>query len=365
VTGLCGTFAAMSDFALPQPAVTALHPRVLLGAGRGSASFGDLVQARWNCTHAIDDADREHYHAKHQELLRRFQAEHGEIIHDYWSESAPAAVAVTSRPLPFGRAQQLALHRRTEQLSASRPEFSRLLLRIDRQAVRGSNVLAGMSQRIAITNLYSLTRDVTAYLEADREIRLGRSKNGIPEHDATVSAYNSELKNIAHYVGEAGSRQAQIIYLQGMMRGLLALIVLAPLLALMFRAIDVPGLDSTLFVACLIAGSFGAAMSVLMRMSGGRFVVNHEVGREYVTNLGFARPFIGAVFAVLLYFAFRGELLQQVEPPSEPQGAFAFFVASGFVIGFSERFAKEIVRAADQSSGDEVNPSIPEQRESR
>jgi hypothetical protein len=355
----------MSDFALPQPTVATLSPRVLLGAGRGSASFGDLVQARWNATNAIDEETRERHHAKQQELLRRFQAEHGEIIHDYWSEEAPAAVAVTCRPTRFGRGQQLTLHRRTEQLSASKPEFSRLLLRIDRQAVRGSNVLAGMSQRIAISNLYSLTRDVTAYLEADHAIRHGSATNGIPEHDATLAAYDSELKNIAGYVGEAGSRQAQIIYLQGMMRGLLALIVLAPLVALMFKALDVPGIDSTLFVACLVAGSFGAAMSVLMRMSGGRFVVNHEVGREYVTNLGFARPFIGAVFAVLLYFAFQGELLQQVEPPEGPQGQFAFFVASGFVIGFSERFAKEIVRAADQSTATDLDRSAPQARESR
>jgi len=356
----------MSDFALPRPAlprstVAALNPRALLGAGRGSASFGDLVDARWDYTHARDDDARERYHAKHRALLDRFQSEHGEIVHDYWSESAPAAVAVTSRPRRFGRGQQLALHRRTEQLSASQPEFSRLLLQVDRQAVRSSNVLAGMSQRIAITNLYSLTRDVTAYLE----IRLGRAKDGVPKHNATRSAYDSELKNIAHYVGEAGSRQAQIIYLQGMMRGLLALIVLAPLLALMFRTLDVPGVSSTLFVGCLVAGSFGAAISVLMRMSGGRFDVNHEVGREYVTNLGFARPFIGAVFALLLYFAFKGELLQQVEPPQGPQGEFAFFVASGFVIGFSERFAKEIVRATDQSTGADSNPSAPQPRESQ
>jgi hypothetical protein len=353
----------MSDLALPQPAT--LRPLALLGASRGSASFGDLVEARWNFTRAHDDDARERHHSKYLEILRRFEAEHGEIIHDYWSDAAPAAVAVTCRPTRFKRGQKLTLHRRTEQLSASRPEFSRLLLRIDRQAVRGSNVLAGMSQRIAITNLYSLTRDVTTYLEADQAVRLGHSKHGIPEHGATLSAYDTELKDIAHYVGEAGSRQAQIIYLQGMMRGLLALIVLAPLLALMFGALDVPGVDSTLFVACLVAGAFGAAMSVLMRMSGGRFVVNHEIGREYVTNLGFARPFIGAIFALLLYFAFRGELLQQVTPPTGPQGELAFFVASGFLVGFSERFAKEIVRAAEQSSGADVNRSVPQPREAQ
>jgi hypothetical protein len=351
----------MSDIAVLSPAAP-LRSRALLREGPGSASFGELVQTHWLMSHAGDDEDRARHEQRYQEMLRRFRAEHGEMIHSYWSEEVPAGVAVTCRSTRFPRAQKLALHRRTEQLSTSQPEFSRLLLRIDRQAVRGSNVLAGMSQRIAITNLYSLTRDVTTYLEAHHRIRVGHSRNGIPGHDATLSAYGAELTNIARYVGEAGSRQAQIIYLQGMMRGLLALFIMAPLLALLFGVLDVPGVDSTLFVACLVAGSFGAAMSVLMRMSGGRFVVNHEIGREYVTNLGFARPFVGAIFALLLYFAFRGELLQQVEPPPGPQGEFAFFVASGFVIGFSERFAKEIVRAAEPSPGTTDSVPSPHQR---
>ena len=55
-----------------------------------------------------------------------------------------------------------------------------------------------------------------------------------------------------------------------------------------------------------------------MRMSGGKFDVNHEIGREYVSNLGLARPYIGAVFALLLYFAVQGGLLDQVNVP-EPR----------------------------------------------
>jgi hypothetical protein len=37
--------------------------------------------------------------------------------------------------------------------------------------------------------------------------------------------------------------------------------------------------------------------------------------------------------------------------PTGDRGAFAFFVAFGFLIGFSERFAKEIVRSAQAGSG--------------
>ena len=76
-----------------------------------------------------------------------------------------------------------------------------------------------------------------------------------------------------------------------------------------------------MFVGCLLAGAVGAVMSVLIRMSSGNLDVNHEFGREYLSNLGLVRPFIGAIFALLLYFAFKGELLQQIYVPEHGSGA--------------------------------------------
>jgi hypothetical protein len=126
-------------------------------------------------------------------------------------------------------------------------------------------------------------------------------------------------------------------------------VALAPLAGLLLPPAAVPDSDASLFAGCLVAGAFGATMSVLIRMSSGKFDVNHEVGRGYVTNLGVARPYIGAIFALLLYFASQGGLLHQVSVP-DGSARFAFFVAAGFLIGFSERFAKEIVRSADSGA---------------
>jgi hypothetical protein len=326
----------MSDIAVPQPTVA--RARVYLAPGRESSSFADLVRARWLSTPECDPEAHDLY----LDTLRRFERDHGEIVDDYWSENEPAAVAVTCRRR-FLRRKQLTLHRRTERLSAGRPGFARLLLGVDRQAVRASNVLAGMGQRIAMCNLYSLTREVTTYLDAHHGENV--------DHEEALASYERELEGIADYADQAAARQAQIIFLHGMMFGLFMLFVFAVGLAFAFSGLDVPGVEPTLFVACLVAGSFGAAMSVLIRMSNGKFAVNHEIGREYVARFGFVRPFIGAIFALLLFFAFRGELLQQVDLPAGPQGELAFFVASGFLIGFSERFAKEIVRAAQPPTG--------------
>jgi hypothetical protein len=161
------------------------------------------------------------------------------------------------------------------------------------------------------------------------------------------------------YTGQAGARQAQIVYLKGVLRGLGALIVLVPVLTVLISALNSSELDPMLFVGSVVAGSLGATMSVLMRMSGGKFDVNHEIGREYVSNLGLARPYIGAVFALLLYFAVQGGLLDQVTVPEPGDGEFAFYVAGAFAIGFSERFAKEIVRSAEAGTGGRPASSTP------
>ena len=122
-------------------------------------------------------------------------------------------------------------------------------------------------------------------------------------------------------------------------------------LAYVLSSGSVPDVDSTLFVGCLVAGSLGAVMSVLIRLGGDSFDVDHQFGREYLTSLAALRPFIGATFAVLLYFAFKGDLLKQVQVPGHDSGEFAFFVTSAFAIGFSERFAKQIVRSAEVGAG--------------
>ena len=70
-------------------------------------------------------------------------------------------------------------------------------------------------------------------------------------------------------------------------------------------------------------------MSVLMRMSGGKFDVNHEIGREYVTNLGLARPYIGADLRAAALLRLQGRPAQADPAPShDAAGEFAFFVAS-------------------------------------
>jgi hypothetical protein len=326
----------MTEFAaaaLPR----ALSRRAVRPSDRTS-SFGDLVHSRWE--HAQDATD-ERARQRYVETRERFEGEHGKIVDDYWSKREPAGVALCCKRLRFGRLEW-SLHRVMGSLAAGHSEYSPLLLRIARQSVRANSLLRGMTQRMATANLFSLSRDIMASLDTE-----GDNLSKVQE----IEAYRRDLHYIAGYAGEAGKRAARVVYLKGLLWGVLALAALAPALAYVLSSVSVPDVDSTLFVGCLVAGSLGAVMSVLIRLGGDSLDVDHQFGREYLTSLAALRPLIGAVFAVLLYFAFKGNLVKQVDVSGSGAGEFAFLVTASFAVGFSERFAKQIVRTAEAGAG--------------
>jgi len=315
-------------------------------------AFADLVRAK---SKGDDKGFRD--------LLERFEADQGPIIDSYWCHSPPGGVALTEmRPSlllrALGRGNETRLHRMTEQLVRDEPEFARLLLNSDRQSIRVANVLSGMSRRIALFTLFASTRQILTFLEG----YLRKKEEAAEQTPAEREALKREALDTLHvneriqkesysYYHQAAAREAQIVYLVGMLKGFVALVVGAVALAWLFGSLDVPGVDPTTFLGCLIAGGVGAVVSVLTRMNSDKFNVNHEIGREYLSRLGAFRPTIGAVFALLMYFALQGSLFENIRVPAENPEQFAWFLAVGFLLGFSERLAKEMLGSAETSLG--------------
>ena len=201
----------------------------------------------------------------------------------------------------------------TELLVRNEPEFANLLLAIDQQCIRVANVLSGMSRRIALFSLFASTRHVLTYLES---IVDKPTTPDVVAQSRTVTKHQWEsLRATQKYYGQAAARQAQIVYQGGMFVGFLLLCLAAVILGFLFQWLNVPGVDLTIFLGCLIAGGVGAIMSVLMRMGSGGFDVTHEIGREYLARLGAFRPAIGGTSALLLYFTLVGGLLPNVSLP--------------------------------------------------
>ena len=214
----------------------------------------------------------------------------------------------------FGRLEW-SLHRVMGSLAAGRSEYSPLLLRIARQSVRANSLLRGMTQRMATANLFALSRDIMASLDSEGD-----------DAATGLQAYTRDLRLHRGLRRRGGQARGARRLPQGPAAGRAGARGAAPALAYVLSSVSVPDVDSTLFVGCLVAGSLGAVMSVLIRLSGDSLDVDHQFGREYLTSLAALRPLIGAVFAVLLYFAFKGNLLKQVDVPGQGAGEFAFFV---------------------------------------
>jgi hypothetical protein len=208
------------------------------------------------------------------------------------------------------------------------------------QYVSVRNALRGLSQRLLVNWLFVWMRDLmlSAIPETDGSVT--------PLTEKQIAEQGKELDRIAEHYEQAASREAQIVYLGGMLGGVLALCAIAVPVGILLAASEVP-VNLTTFFGCLIAGALGALVSVVTRMSADKFHVRHEVGRSYVQRVAAFRPFIGGVFGLLVYFALQGGLIRQLDVPEDPRDRFAFFLVLAFAAGFSERLVKEVLRSTD------------------
>jgi hypothetical protein len=125
-------------------------------------SFADLVHVRWAWIAAQDDdAACERY----ETTYARFERDHGRIVKGHFSAREAAGVALCCRHLPWGRLQW-SVHRSMGALAVARPEVAPLLAHTAGESARASSILSGASQRVAVTRLFTLNRNVMTALEA-------------------------------------------------------------------------------------------------------------------------------------------------------------------------------------------------------
>ena len=315
-------------------------------------SFSELVDA-WAARESGTAAEE-----RYQELRAAFVHDHGEITDSYICESGPMAVAVTTvQPKRLGlrlfRARdRIEMYTETERLVRMHPEVAHIRHRGEVQYVSVRNALRGLNQRLLVNWLFVWMRDLMIASAPDGQGRIDPMTADAIEHQ------EHELDRIAEHYAQAASREAQIVYLGGMLSGVLALCAITIPVGLLLAASDVP-VNLTTFFGCLIAGALGALVSVVTRMSADKFHVRHEVGRSYVQRVAAFRPFIGGVFGLLVYFALQGGVIRQLDVPTDDRDRFAFFLVLAFAAGFSERLVKEVLRSTDGPEKPAATPPAP------
>jgi hypothetical protein len=205
----------------------------------------------------------------------------------------------------------------------------------DKGDVEGAAINAGAA-KASVTNGGLATEEITAVEGADEDL---------------ITRARAEIIEIEKYYDRAASNASRFRYFWGMLAGALiagaAAVLIALIAAASFHVIKLDSTNTRFFFSCYTAGALGAIVSVLTRMGRDRFALDYEVGRAPAFWLGAFRPFIGAIFGLVVYFALRSELVQWREP--DTRRAFFFFTFLAFLSGFSERFAHVVLGSAERT----------------
>jgi hypothetical protein len=325
----------------------------------GAVTFADLAwshywweQARW--AKQVDPNAQ----AEYVEKLEAFQDAEGKIVHAYWSTKNASAVALTEQPVKQRKwwipdvlgwfrlredDREIRLHRVTDWVTRGEPEIAELLHVADLLAIRISEVLRGVSERIAMRWILGVQEHLLGFIE--------RSADETPaERRKLIRAQWRELRKVERYYHEAASQASRIVYFSGMLLGALAVALLAGIAAVILWRIGL--FDSRyaeelgLLFLCFGAGATGSLVSVMTRMRSRAFSLPFEVGRPLVRRLGLFRPAIGAIFGLALYVLLQsGLLLVQLQPANHVY----YFAIAGFLAGFSERWTKVTFAAAQRT----------------
>jgi hypothetical protein len=283
--------------------------------------------------------------AEYQRCLEGFTRRHGEIVDAYWCTHEISGVALTAherwgwRGLWPHRETVTRLHEATDWATKNAQPIASQLHACESLAIRANEVLLGTSERIVMQLILALAGRLLAVVDRDDPPEPGLLRR-------TVEESHRQLAEIRSYYDRAGAKAVRVFYVGGMLVGL-------SMLAIAVFAAWAAGADGNVILA-LAMGSAGAVVSVLSRMASrdGRFNLDHEVGQKEARRLGTFRPFLGAAFGVLMYFAISAGLVSPFGgAPSAATGSFYAVVA--FLAGFSERWAKVVLDLAPPAAASE------------
>lgn len=327
----------------------------------GDYSFPELVWAHYLREGELDEG-RMHGEAEeeYRRRLRAFQEAEGRLVNAYWCTTEASAVALTEKRTIKGR--EMRFHAATDWVARDSPEIANVLHVCETLAVRVREVLGGASERIALQWILATAGHLLGFVDHEHE-RAPRDTTRI------VRRKRNELARIEEYYHRAGEKGGRIIYFTGMVIGVLFVGAVGfGVIELLWWQTELNQGDQLTrnLAASYTFGALGAVLSVMTRMAsskGDSFNLDFEVGRSTLRSLGALRPCIGALSAVIVFFAMEGKLIQ-ILPGDEGDTVYVFAVAA-FAAGFSERWANVIfgkaVRVLHENGEDGQKKPKPEE----
>jgi hypothetical protein len=350
----------MEAAAVPSEASTrrSLRSRVRRKRATRAVSFPELVWLHFLRQQELQQGRHKPYEGpaedRYRRFVQRFEEEHGKIVDAYWCSNQASAVALTVKRRPLMLPDVVRLHWATDWATKEKPKLMTLLYRCESLAVRVHEVLRDTSQRLAMQSLFTVISFLLGFGETERS----HNDRAVAEIDRNT---RQELKRVEVYYHKAAARSGQIVYVGGMLLGMVPVALLI-VLALVLRVADSHNLAARQGMLCFAAGAVGALMSVMARMNSGRVRVDWEFGKDTLRTLGSLRPFVGGIFGLMTFFALKSGVVAL--DIADAKRSTYFYILFAFVAGFSERFAQDMLlgptvqavgrrRPRDQAQADE------------
>jgi hypothetical protein len=320
------------------PAESGLRGRLLRRrAQTRTVAFPELVWVHHLRQKELNQGHREPYtgpaEERYREFEARFEERHGPIVSAYWCSTQPSGVALTIKRRPLMLPDVVRLHWATDWAAKDKPKLMTLLYRCEVLSVRVHEVLRDTSQRLAMQSLFTVISFLLGFSETERV----NNERAVAEVDRTTREH---LKRIETYYRNAAVRSGQIVYVGGMLLGMVPVALLL-VLALLLKVVDANNVSVRTGMFCFAAGSVGALVSVMSRLSSDKVRVDWEFGKDTLRTLGSLRPFVGGIFGLMTFFALKsGVVALDIANSSKSN---YFYVLFSFVAGFSERLAQDML----------------------
>ncbi len=275
---------------------------------------------------------------------------------------------VMERAIAFDWAEALLLLHRVEGLAKRSCELWRVdsssLAQLEREAETHKHARSGVSRAGAVRKVararraiaeraphclraYELCTSIFSAVNLEKRDRLDREKAKQPLSQEPSDGFVRRIEVMRPEVHAAESaflraaqREAQGRYGRGMVVGVGVVALVCVALAIVFDNHDVPAW----YGIALLGGGLGATVSVLQRMASGNLRLDYDSGSTMLTILGAVRPLIGAVFGMVLFAAVAGGWLPSIQ--ISHIHPLAFYAVLGFLAGFNERFAQDMLVAS-------------------
>jgi hypothetical protein len=296
---------------------------------------------------------------RYREFETRFEEEHGRIVSSYWCRGEASGIALTIKRRPLLLADVVRLHWATDWATKDRPKLMKLLYECETLSVRVQEVLRDTSRRIAIQSLFNVISFLLGFAETAR----ARDDRAVADIGRMT---HDHLNRIETYYRHAAVRSGQIVYVGGMLLGMVPMVPLA-LAGWITVAGDADAVGIGIF--CFCAGAVGALMSVMSRLSSGSVRVDWEFGKDTLRTLGSLRPFVGAVFGLITYLALKSGIVAiHISDGTDPS---YYYIVFAFAAGFSERLAQDMLlgstaervggRARHRATSTNEPPTLPDE----